>query len=58
VTPKASPSEAPKVPSQNTPNDYGVWGNVMSSPRGEGVRGRAPAENGFSAFQVSQKASR
>ena len=28
-----------------SPADYGVWGSVVSSS--SGVRGRAPAENGF-----------
>ena len=28
-----------------SPADWGVWGSVMSSP--SGVRGRAPAENGY-----------
>ena len=28
-----------------SPADYGVWGNVVSSPYG--VRGRAPAVNAF-----------
>jgi len=32
------------------PSRLGVWGNVVSSP--SGVRGRAPAENEFGAFQL------
>jgi len=31
-----------------SPADQGVWGSVVSSPGG--VRGGAPAENGFGAF--------
>jgi len=46
VTPKASLSEALKALSQDDPTDYGVWGNVESFL--SGVRGRAPAEDGFS----------
>jgi len=31
-----------------SPADYGVWGNVVSSP--SGILGKAPAENGFLAY--------
>ena len=39
-----------------SPADQGVWGSVMSSP--SGVRGGAPAENGFDALYSCQKAPR
>jgi len=37
-------------------DDKGAWGSVVSSL--SGVRGRAPAENNFSAIKTSQNASR
>jgi len=39
----------------HAPTDYGVWGNVISSPCR--VRDVAPTENGFSSFNASRNVS-
>ena len=54
------PSPFPPLPSPSLEVgplkcSQGVWGSAVSSPRG--VRGRAPAENGFGALQSCQKAA-
>jgi len=56
-TPKASRGVWNGEGVSPSPADYkGVWGSVVSSP--SGVRGGAPAENGFDALYSCQKAPR
>jgi len=47
--------EGASVPSAPCPDDYRVWGSVVSSP--SGVRGEAPAADELSKFWIFQNAS-